>query len=51
VMVAPANGFYVTPGLGADEVRLAYVLNSDDLRRAIRILGEGLAAFARRPRP
>jgi len=48
VMVAPAAGFYATPGLGADEVRIAYVLNCDDLRRSIRILGEGLNAYAKR---
>ncbi len=48
VMVAPAAGFYVTPGLGASEVRLAYVLNGDDLRRSIRILGEGLKAYRKR---
>lgn len=48
VMVAPAAGFYSTPGLGTDEVRLAYVLNCDDLRRAIRILGEGLKVYRRR---
>ncbi len=33
VMVAPASGFYVTPGLGKDEVRIAYVLKDEDLRR------------------
>ena len=30
-MVAPASGFYVTPGLGKDEIRIAYVLKEDDL--------------------
>ncbi|MEO5761994.1 MAG: pyridoxal phosphate-dependent aminotransferase [Vicinamibacteria bacterium] len=48
VMVAPAAGFYATPGLGSDEIRMAYVLNSDDLRQSIRILGEGLKAYAKR---
>jgi aspartate aminotransferase len=48
VMVAPAAGFYATPGLGTNEVRMAYVLNCDDLRRSIRILGEGLKAYASR---
>ena len=47
VMVAPAEGFYATPGLGSNEVRMAYVLNCDDLRKAIRVLGEGLKAYAR----
>ena len=36
VMVAPARGFYATPGLGADEVRIAYVLKCEDLRRPSR---------------
>ncbi|MBK5254770.1 MAG: pyridoxal phosphate-dependent aminotransferase [Vicinamibacteria bacterium] len=48
VMVAPAAGFYSTPGLGGNEVRLAYVLNCEDLRRSIRILGEGLTAYLKR---
>jgi aspartate aminotransferase len=45
VMVAPASGFYVTPGLGKDEVRIAYVLKEDDLREAVRILAEALPAY------
>jgi aspartate aminotransferase len=46
-MVAPAAGFYATPGLGMNEVRMAYVLKSDDLKMAIRVLGEGLKAYSR----
>lgn len=45
VMIAPGNGFYATPGKGADEARLAYVLNCDDLRRAMKVLAAGLAAY------
>lgn len=45
VMIAPGDGFYLTPGLGADEARLAYVLNARDLTRAIEILGEGLRVY------
>jgi aspartate aminotransferase len=45
VMVAPASGFYVTPGLGKDEVRIAYVLKEDDLREAVRILAEALPVY------
>ena len=45
VMVAPAAGFYATPGLGADEVRIAYVLNEADLETAVRILAEALPAY------
>jgi aspartate aminotransferase len=46
VMVAPGAGFYVTPGLGRQEVRIAYVLNVDDLKNAMALLGEAVAAFA-----
>jgi aspartate aminotransferase len=45
VMIAPGDGFYLTPGLGKDEARLAYVLNCADLERAIAIIGEGLKAY------
>jgi aspartate aminotransferase len=45
VMVAPAAGFYSTPGLGHNEVRLAYVLQERDLRAAASILASGLAAY------
>ena len=47
VMVAPAEGFYATPGLGRNEVRIAYVLNQEDLRAAVRVLGAGLAEYRR----
>jgi aspartate aminotransferase len=47
VMVAPGSGFYVTPGLGKDEVRIAYVLHEGDLKKAVRILEQGLAAYAK----
>src|SRR5512140_1406065 len=46
VMVAPAPGFYATPGLGRDEVRIAYVLGEEDLKKSIAILGKALPAFA-----
>ncbi|MEO5731365.1 MAG: pyridoxal phosphate-dependent aminotransferase [Byssovorax sp.] len=45
VMLAPAPGFYATPGLGKDEVRIAYVLNEEDLAEAVTILGAGLEAY------
>lgn len=47
VMVAPAAGFYDSP-LGRNEVRVAYVLNEDDLRRAIEVLRFALSAYASR---
>ena len=45
VMFAPGNGLYSTPGSGVNEARLAYVLKSEDLERAIYILGEALKAY------
>lgn len=45
VMVAPAAGFYSTPGVGQDEVRLAYVLNQKDLIRSAEILEKALAIY------
>ena len=45
VMFAPGNGFYSTPGTGVNEARLAYVLNCQDLERAIYILGEALKVY------
>ena len=45
VMMAPAAGFYTTPGLGRNEVRLAYVLKKDDLVRALYILSKALEAY------
>ena len=47
VMVAPARGFYATPGLGADQVRIANVLKEEDLRVAVDVLAAGLAAYSR----
>jgi aspartate aminotransferase len=44
-MVAPAGGFYATPGLGRDEIRIAYVLGVDRLDRAMGILAAGLEAY------
>ena len=48
VMVAPADGFYATPGKGKDEVRIAYVLNCIDLDRAMKILAAGIEAYNHR---
>jgi aspartate aminotransferase len=44
-MVAPANGFYSNPELGQNEVRIAYVLNVEDIKKAMNILAEGLKAY------
>jgi aspartate aminotransferase len=45
VMVAPASGFYSTEGRGRNEVRIAYVLNTDDLKNAMETLAEALKAY------
>ena len=45
VMVAPASGFYSTPGSGKNEVRIAYVLKIEDLKNAVMILTEALKIY------
>ena len=45
VMVAPGQGFYSTPGKGLDEIRVAYVLNESDLKRALVIFKAGLEKY------
>lgn len=45
LMMAPGSGFYSTPGLGKDEVRLAYVLNVTDINRAMDCLEKALEAY------
>lgn len=45
VMVAPAGGFYATPGLGKNQIRIAYVLNQDSLKRAVKIIGVALKSY------
>jgi aspartate aminotransferase len=45
VMIAPAKGFYSTPGMGLNQVRIAYVLNKKDLVTAVNILKEALLAY------
>lgn len=45
VMMAPATGFYTTPGAGKNEVRIAYVLKKEDLVRALFVLRKALEAY------
>ena len=45
VMVAPAAGFYSTPGQGKNQIRIAYVLKEEDLRKAADILKKGIEAY------
>jgi aspartate aminotransferase len=45
VMMAPASGFYTTPGLGKNEVRMAYVLKKEDLAKALVVLQKALEAY------
>lgn len=45
VMMAPASGFYTTPGIGKDQVRIAYVLNKEDLAKALVVLEKALENY------
>ncbi|OYX26697.1 MAG: aspartate aminotransferase [Flavobacteriales bacterium 32-35-8] len=45
VMVAPAGGFYSTPGLGLNQIRIAYVLNKESLIKAVNIIKEALKVY------
>ena len=44
-MFTPAEGFYGTPGLGKDEMRMAYVLKQEDMRRAVELIRLGIEAY------
>ena len=48
VMFAPGESFYATPGRGADEIRIAYVLKEEDLSRAVDLLAKGIEAYNKR---
>lgn len=48
VMVAPAAGFYSTPGVGLTEIRIAYVLKKEDLIRSVEILAEAIKQYNRK---
>ena len=45
VMMAPGTGFYTEPGLGKNEVRIAYVLNKEDLKHALVVLAKALEVY------
>ena len=45
VMMAPASGFYTTPGAGINQVRIAYVLKKHDLNHALLVLRKALEAY------
>jgi len=51
VMMAPASGFYATKGLGKNEVRIAYVLNEEALRKAMECLKVGLEEYTKVKKP
>lgn len=48
VMFAPAEGFYATPGLGREEMRIAYVLNKKDMARGVELIRLGIEAYNNR---
>jgi len=45
VMLAPASGFYSTPGKGKDEIRISYVLKVEDLKNSVKVLAEALKVY------
>jgi aspartate aminotransferase len=45
IFMAPASGFYTTPGLGKNEVRIAYVLKKEDLAKSLIVLAKALEAY------
>ena len=47
IMIAPAGGFYSTPNTGNNQVRIAYVLNENDLKDSIEILKKGLIEYSK----
>lgn len=51
VFMAPASGFYTRPGMGRDQVRIAYVLEKEELRRAMHVLRKALEAYPGRKKP
>ena len=48
VFMAPASGFYTTPGMGRDEVRIAYVLEKPELEKALKVLARALEVYNER---
>ena len=48
VMFSPAEGFYATPGLGREEMRIAYVLNKKDMARGVQLIRLGMEAYNKR---
>jgi aspartate aminotransferase len=48
VMVAPGSGFYTTPGLGHEEIRIAYVLETEVLARAMDLLAMAIRRYRKR---
>jgi aspartate aminotransferase len=50
IFMAPASGFYTTPGLGKNEVRIAYVLKKEDLSNALNVLEKALETYNKLPK-
>jgi aspartate aminotransferase len=48
VLLAPANGFYASSDKGKNEVRLAFMLNENDLKRSLQILATALSVYNKR---
>ena len=45
IFMAPASGFYTTPGIGVNEVRIAYAISKKELRGAVKVLAEALKVY------
>jgi aspartate aminotransferase len=45
VMITPAESFYATPGVGRNEIRIAYVTRPEDICRSVELLGLGIEAY------
>lgn len=48
VLLAPAQGFYATPGKGTNEVRLAFMLNVDDMKKSLKIISIALEEYLKK---
>ena len=51
IFMAPASGFYTSEGMGHDEVRIAYILEKEELRKAMQVLRKALEAYPGRKMP
>jgi aspartate aminotransferase len=48
IFLAPGSGFYTTPGMGKNQVRIAYAINKEDIQKALVVLEKALEAYKNR---